>query len=123
MFRKLLRILETPPAQDPQQACPAAHAASELERAAGAADSGAAPADGGEDALRRRVIDAIAAFRPFIQADAGDVEFVEITPRRVVRVRLRGACVGCPSSVLTLQMGLERMLREQVPEINAVESI
>lgn len=66
------------------------------------------------------VIDLI---RPAVQADGGDVELVEITPDNLVRIRLHGACVGCPSSSVTLQVGIERNLREHVPEIRGVEAI
>lgn len=70
-----------------------------------------------------RVRQVIEQIRPSIQADGGDVEFLEFTDEGVVRIRLHGACVGCPSSSLTLQMGLERNLREHVPEFEAVEAI
>lgn len=65
----------------------------------------------------------IEQLRPSIQADGGDVEFLEFTDDGVVRIRLHGACVGCPSSSLTLQVGLERNLREHVPEVTSVEAI
>ena len=70
-----------------------------------------------------RVQQVIEQIRPSIQADGGDVEFLELTGEGVVRIRLHGACVGCPSSSLTLQVGLERNLREHVPEVEAVEAI
>jgi Fe-S cluster biogenesis protein NfuA len=75
---------------------------------------------GPADARVRHVIEQI---RPSIQADGGDVEFLELTNEGVVRIRLHGACVGCPSSSLTLQVGLERNLREHVPEVEAVEAV
>lgn len=68
----------------------------------------------------RRVLEMI---RPAVQADGGDLELVDITPESLVRIRLHGACVGCPSSNVTLQMGIERNLREYVPEIKGVISI
>jgi Fe-S cluster biogenesis protein NfuA len=80
---------------------------------------GPAPSGSSEERVRQ-VIEQI---RPSIQADGGDVEFLEFTGEGVVRIRLHGACVGCPSSSLTLQMGLERNLREHVPEVEAVEAI
>lgn len=70
-----------------------------------------------------RVQQVIEQIRPSIQADGGDVEFLELTGEGVVRIRLHGACVGCPSSSLTLQVGLERNLREHVPEVEAVEAV
>ncbi len=54
------------------------------------------------------------------QADGGDIELVDIDVDGVVRVRLLGACVGCPSSAMTLTMGIERALREQIPEVKRV---
>lgn len=70
-----------------------------------------------------RVQQVIEQIRPSIQADGGDVEFLELTNDGIVRIRLHGACVGCPSSSLTLQVGLERNLREHVPEVEAVEAV
>lgn len=67
-----------------------------------------------------RVIDLI---RPAIQADGGDVQFVEVTPEGIVKVRFQGACVGCPSSSMTLKMGIERNLRQHVPEVTGVEAV
>lgn len=67
-----------------------------------------------------RVINLI---RPAVQADGGDVEFLGITPEQIVRIRLHGACVGCPSSNVTLQMGIERNLKEHVPQIRGVEAV
>lgn len=60
--------------------------------------------------------------RPAIQADGGNVELVEISPDNVVKVRLTGACVGCPMSQLTLKAGIERILKQEVPEVVAVEA-
>ncbi len=61
--------------------------------------------------------------RPALQSDGGDLELVEITPEGVVRIRLLGACVGCPSSSMTLRMGIERNLKTHVPEVRAVEAV
>ena len=79
--------------------------------------------DGLTGSPRERVQQVIEQIRPSIQADGGDVEFLELTEDGVVRIRLHGACVGCPSSSLTLQVGLERNLREHVPEVEAVEAV
>ena len=67
----------------------------------------------------RAVLDQI---RPAVQADGGDVDFVDLVGS-VVRVRFRGTCVGCPSLPLTLKGGVERAIRSEVPEITKVESI
>ena len=72
---------------------------------------------------KERVEKVISLIRPAVQADGGDVELVEITPEGVARVRLHGACVGCPSSMITLKSGIERNLRDHVPEIKSVEAI
>ncbi|GJM19566.1 MAG: NifU family protein [Phycisphaeraceae bacterium] len=61
--------------------------------------------------------------RPSIQADGGDVDLVEVTDEGVVRVRFKGACIGCPSSSMTLKAGIERNLRQYVPEVTAVEAV
>ena len=73
--------------------------------------------------MRDRVVRIINLIRPAIQADGGDVEFVSLTPEGIVEIRLHGACVGCPSSTVTLQMGIERNLREHIPEITGVRSV
>ncbi|MDX2130670.1 MAG: NifU family protein [Planctomycetota bacterium] len=61
--------------------------------------------------------------RPAVQSDGGDLELVEVTPEGVVRIRLHGACVGCPSSGMTLRLGIERNLRANVPEVRGVEAV
>lgn len=70
--------------------------------------------------VKARVAKVLDKIRPLIQSDGGDIELVEVDDQGVVQVRLHGACVGCPSSTLTLKLGIERNLREQVPEVNEV---
>jgi len=70
-----------------------------------------------------RVHEVINLIRPPVQADGGDLELVEVTPTGLVRVRFHGACVGCPSSTMTLQMGIERSLKQRIPEVTAVEAV
>ncbi|MFN7021810.1 MAG: NifU family protein [Phycisphaerales bacterium] len=82
-----------------------------------------APPRPAPESITERVSMVIDLIRPAVQADGGDVELVEITPDNLVRIRLHGACVGCPSSSVTLQVGIERNLREHVPEIRGVEAI
>jgi len=77
---------------------------------------------GGGDALLPRVRAVVDLMRPDIQADGGDVEVVAVEAG-VVQVRLHGACVGCPSSRMTLQDGLARLLRERIPEVSGVAAI
>lgn len=73
--------------------------------------------------VQDRVARIIERIRPAVQSDGGDVELVEVRQDGVVRLRLHGACVGCPSSQLTLTMGIERNLREYVPEVVRVEAV
>jgi len=73
--------------------------------------------------LRERVEEALNGIRPALQADGGDVELIDVTADGVVRVALRGACAGCPSSQITLAMGIERAIKEKVPEIKEVLSV
>jgi Fe-S cluster biogenesis protein NfuA len=70
-----------------------------------------------------KVLQALEAVRPMLLADGGDVELVEVTEQGVVRVRLQGACHGCPMSAMTLRNGIERIVKEQVPEVTAVEAV
>jgi Fe-S cluster biogenesis protein NfuA len=64
---------------------------------------------------------ALEIVRPMLQRDGGDVELVEVTDDGVVKVRLRGACAGCPMSQMTLTQGVEQILKQHVPEIKSVE--
>ncbi len=73
--------------------------------------------------MEERVQAALDKIRPALQADGGDVEFVEMTSEGVVRVRLMGACRGCPMSQLTLANGVERVLKEEIPEVSRVEAV
>jgi Fe-S cluster biogenesis protein NfuA len=75
------------------------------------------------ESLPDRVARIINLIRPAVQADGGDVELVGVTPDGIVQIRLHGACVGCPSSTVTLQMGIERNLREHVPEVTSVRAV
>lgn len=73
--------------------------------------------------LRERVIQVINLIRPAVQSDGGDLEFVDLTPEGVVQIRLHGACVGCPSSDMTLRLGIERNLRTHVPQVQRLEAV
>lgn len=68
-----------------------------------------------------KVKEALEIVRPMLQRDGGDVELVEVTEDGVVKVRLQGACAGCPMSQMTLTQGVERILKQHVPEIKSVE--
>lgn len=73
--------------------------------------------------LHARVAQILNRIRPAVQSDGGDVELVEVTKEGIARIRLHGACVGCPSSSMTLHMGIERNIREKIPEIQGVEQV
>jgi Fe-S cluster biogenesis protein NfuA len=75
------------------------------------------------DEMFKKVEAVIDRIRPAVQADGGDVELVAVRADGMVQVRLHGACVGCPSSGLTLHMGVERLLREEVPGVTGVEAV
>ena len=75
---------------------------------------------GQKKSLKDRVIEVIDGIRPMLQNDGGDIEFVDIDADNVVKVRLQGACKGCPSAAMTLKMGVERLLKERVPEVKEV---
>ncbi|MDI6808825.1 MAG: NifU family protein [Candidatus Eisenbacteria bacterium] len=72
--------------------------------------------------MQEKVEQALREIRPSLQADGGDIELVDVVDG-VVRVRLLGACGCCPFSQMTLKAGVERVLKERVPEVKAVESL
>ena len=73
--------------------------------------------------LRKRVDEVLNTVRPNLQADGGDVELINVTDEGIVQVRLQGACHGCPMAAMTLQMGIERILKSEIPEVQGVENI
>jgi Fe-S cluster biogenesis protein NfuA len=75
----------------------------------------------GENTMKEKVEKALEKVRPMLQADGGDVELVDVQDG-IVTVRLKGACGGCPMSQMTLKNGIERILKEEVPEVVSVES-
>jgi Fe-S cluster biogenesis protein NfuA len=76
-----------------------------------------------KDEREKDIEAAISEIRPRLQDDGGDIEFVGVTDADVVQVRLRGACAGCPGAVMTLRMGVERIIKERVPSIKSVENV
>ena len=72
--------------------------------------------------MREKVEKAIEKIRPFLQQDGGDIELVDVVDG-VVKVRLKGACGCCPMSQMTLKNGVERALKEEIPEVISVESV
>jgi Fe-S cluster biogenesis protein NfuA len=73
--------------------------------------------------IREKVEQALAKVRPALQADGGDVELVDVTDDGIVKLKLMGACGHCPMSTLTLKMGIERALKQQIPEVKEVVAV
>jgi Fe-S cluster biogenesis protein NfuA len=73
--------------------------------------------------LETKVKNVLDQIRPYLQADGGDVEFIEMTDDKVVNVRLLGMCGNCPHSQMTLKSGIEAAVKRVLPEISSVESI
>lgn len=74
--------------------------------------------------LERETVEAaLNQIRPALQRDGGNVDLVDITDEGVVKVRLVGACAGCPMSQMTLRQGIEARLKEALPEVKAVEGV
>jgi Fe-S cluster biogenesis protein NfuA len=73
--------------------------------------------------MRDQVEKALEKIRPSLQADGGDVQLVEVSEDGIVKVKLTGACRGCPMSELTLKLGIEKALKQAVPEVKEVQSV
>ncbi len=73
--------------------------------------------------LREQVEEVIQKIRAHLQSHGGDVELVEVSEDGTVQVRLQGACKGCPMAQQTMSMGIERVLKEEIPQIAAVEAV
>ena len=73
--------------------------------------------------LKDKVTELLDDVRPSLQADGGDVELVDVEDNGVVKVRLQGACHGCPHAQMTVKTVIENYLKEQIPEVTAVESV
>ncbi len=76
-----------------------------------------------KEELKKRVLKALEIVRPYLKADGGDVELVEITDDKIVKVRLIGACGSCPLSMMTLRAGIEKIIIREAPEIKRVEAV
>jgi Fe-S cluster biogenesis protein NfuA len=72
--------------------------------------------------MKEKVEEAIGKIRPFLQQDGGDIEFVEYADG-VVKVKLTGACGSCPMSMMTLKMGVEKAIKQEIPEVKEVVAI
>lgn len=73
--------------------------------------------------MREKVEQALAKIKPALQADGGDVELVDVDENGVVKVKLTGACAGCPVASITLKQGIERILKEQIAEVKEVVAV
>lgn len=73
--------------------------------------------------MREKVEAVLDKIRPNLQRDGGDVELVDVDENGIVKVRLQGACAGCPMSQMTLKMGIERLLKQELREIKGVEQV
>ena len=73
--------------------------------------------------LKEKVEAALEKIRPALQADGGDVELVDVGEDGIVKVRLKGACAGCPMSQMTLKQGIESTLKQEIPEVKEVISV
>jgi Fe-S cluster biogenesis protein NfuA len=72
--------------------------------------------------VKEKVEEVIQEIRPYLQADGGNIELIDVVDG-VVKVKLTGACAGCPMSKMTLQMGVERTLKQKIPEVIRVEAV
>lgn len=79
-------------------------------------------AEKGDNIVKEKVEAVIKKIRPMLQADGGDVELVDVS-NGIVKVRLTGACKGCPMSQMTLKNGIERLMMQEIPEVKSVESV
>ena len=73
--------------------------------------------------LENRVKEIIEQLRPYLQADGGDIKFIELTEDKIVKVVLNGACGSCPYSLMTLKEGIEQAIKQVLPEIVSVERV
>ncbi len=73
--------------------------------------------------MKEKVAAVLDKIRPSLQADGGDVVLVDVTDDGIIKVRLTGACSGCPMSTITLKNGIERILKKEIPEVQSVQSV
>ena len=73
--------------------------------------------------MKEEVQKAIDLIRPSLQADGGDVELIDVSAEGIVKVKLTGACRGCPMSHMTLKMGIEKIIKKQIPDIKEVIAV
>jgi Fe-S cluster biogenesis protein NfuA len=73
--------------------------------------------------LERKVKNVLEQIRPYLQADGGDIKFINMTEDHVVNVELMGACGSCPYSIMTLKNGVETAIKKAIPDVKSVEAI
>jgi len=78
---------------------------------------------GAEKTFQEKVSEVIEMVRPALQGHGGDVQLLGVDEDKTVRVRLQGACRGCPGATMTMKMGIERILRERVPDVKQVVAV
>ncbi|MCX5644628.1 MAG: NifU family protein [Phycisphaerae bacterium] len=78
---------------------------------------------GAEKSFEEKVSEVIKTVRPALQGHGGDVELIGVDEDKTVRVRLQGACRGCPGATMTMRMGIERILKERVPDVKQVVAV
>ena len=79
--------------------------------------------DSAEKTFEKKVSDIIEAIRPNLQSHGGDIELLSVDSDNTVRVRLQSACSGCPGAQMTLKMGVERLLKEKIPQVKEVIAV
>ena len=75
-----------------------------------------------KEKFKDKINEALSELRPRLQADGGDIELMDVTDG-IVKVKLKGACAGCPMSTMTLKMGVETYLKEKIPQVVRVEAV
>jgi Fe-S cluster biogenesis protein NfuA len=73
--------------------------------------------------MKEKVQEVLDRIRPSLQADGGDVQLIDVTDDGIVSVKLQGHCAGCPMSQMTIKNGIERILKNEIPEVQRVESV
>ena len=73
--------------------------------------------------MKAQVEEAIKEIQPYLRADGGDIELIDVNKEGVVKVKLKGACAGCPMSQMTIQMGVEQYLKKKIPQVKRVETV
>lgn len=95
----------------------------EIEPMADKVNSDETSETGAEKTFEQKVSEVIEMVRPALQGHGGDVQLLGVDEDKTVRVRLQGACRGCPGATMTMKMGIERILRERVPDVKQVVAV